>query len=122
MGMFDDIRYEYAAPLPDGYEGRDFQTKEFGCNLARYKISAEGRILQPLDDQGDVAGVFAGPVVRWRDVHFHGWLHFYTYITRHDMHDGEWHGYYAKFTDGQLVKIECDEQSTKDMTARARGE
>lgn len=114
--MFDDLIYEAAMPLPDGYKGRNFQTKAFGCDMATYLISAEGRVMQPLNEDDEIAGVLSSAnVVRWRDVHFHGWLNFYTLVNPHPTikwvgpgNPGEWHGYNAKFTDGQLVSIECD--------------
>ncbi len=116
MGMFDDVLYEHSMPLPDGYTGRNFQTKEFGCDMAQYRISPEGRVMQPLDEDDSPAGVFSsGKVARWRDMHFHGWLHFYTLVNPSKTvswvgpgNPGEWHGYNAKFTDGQLVAIEQD--------------
>lgn len=118
MGMFDDVLYENAMPLPDGYQGRYFQTKDFGCDMATYKITAEGRVMQPLDSDDSVAGAFGGPAVRWRDMHFHGRLHFYTLVNTHPEkryvgpdNPGQWHGYLAKFTDGQLVLIEPDRET-----------
>lgn len=81
MGLFDDLRCD--APLPDGFPSPDnFQTKDFACELAKYTITADGKL-----KRGDEA------------VDFHGWLNFYTYTQN------VWREYNAKFTDGQLMEI-----------------
>jgi hypothetical protein len=115
MGMFDELRYEHADPLPDGYEGRAFQTKEFGCDMAQYKLTAEGRLMQPLDENDEVPSAWGGgSVVRYRDTHYHGWLHFYTFISdKEQPRNGKWHGYMAKFTDGQLIAVKMDDQTER---------
>lgn len=126
MGMFDDLIYEAAMPLPDGYQGRNFQTKDFRCDWATYRISAEGRVMQPLNENDEIAGMLASTgVVRWRDVQFHGWLNFYTLANTNPDYNyvggdnpGEWHGYNAKFTDGQLVMIEMDKRTAESHAAR----
>ena len=85
MGMFDDVRCDY--PTPDGHKG-PFQSKDMDCNLDKYVITAEGRLM--LD------GV---------DQNFHGYFNFYDFDTREGK-EGVWHEYNAKFTDGQLIEIE----------------
>lgn len=81
MGMFDDVKCE--VPLPDGYNGEWFQTKDFECSmLDKYVIRADGRLLR-YDE----------------DTNFHGILNFY------DLKNGVWHEYNAKFTDGKLIEI-----------------
>lgn len=114
MGMYDDIRFERM--MPDGFDGRgkSFQTKDFGCDMAMYEVNAEGRLMQPLNADDEIAGCFGGEVVRWRDTHFHGWLNFYTFV------DDTWHGYTAKFTDGQLITIECDSRTKSALPQDSR--
>ena len=99
--MFDSIRCDYIRcdyPLPDGYEGHEFQTKDTPRqSLEQYTITAAGRLM--LDPfawfQGEPG--FEGPPAP-RDQNYHGMLRFYC-------HAAEWHEYIAKFTDGQLVAI-----------------
>jgi hypothetical protein len=112
MGMYDDLRCERV--MPDGFDGRahSFQTKDMGCDMAMYEITPEGRLMQHLNADDDISGMFGGERVKWRDTHFHGWLNFYTFIN---TGPGEWHGYNAKFTDGQLVSIECDERTRSSI-------
>lgn len=90
MGMFDDIICE--APLPEipgvPHPGDSFQSKDFDCELNRYTITADGKLVGA-----------NGPI------DFHGWLDFYHFDTKTDM----WWNYRAKFTDGQLQKIELVE-------------
>jgi hypothetical protein len=86
MGLFDDVRC--AVPLPDGFTGRDFQTKDFeDPYMDKYVITSEGRLVRR---DGD----------KTTDLNFHGYLNFYDWSKE----DGR-HGYNAKFTDGQLVSI-----------------
>jgi hypothetical protein len=96
MGMFDEIRCDYPLPeTPD--DGKvQFQTKDFDCILAYYRITEEGRLVMK---------------VRWddteeRNVDHHGFVNFYTCAG--DRREGtfKWWEYNAKFTDGQLVSIE----------------
>ena len=42
MGMFDDVFCE--RPLPDGWEHKAFQSKDFDCNLDHITIGADGRL------------------------------------------------------------------------------
>jgi hypothetical protein len=127
MGMFDDVLCE--RELPDGFEGRNFQTKDFGCDLDKYTITADGRLKRryvsehvPTDesewryspDDPDPLHRIWHENSKWRpvysecDMSFHGILNFYTCTG--DRKDGtwEWFEYNAKFTDGQLVSIERD--------------
>lgn len=100
MGMFDDVICE--APLPDGYEGR-FQSKDFDCELATYKITADGRLLRREYEWKNSPDAPLGirRVERgWTEVLFHGVLNFYDYAD-----DKSWREYNAKFTDGRLVEI-----------------
>lgn len=92
MGMFDEVEVQY--PLPDGYEGHLFQTKDLDCQLDLYRISAAGALSKgSWDKDAQVWGNF-------QPVPFHGMLNFY--ITDPS---GKWREYCAKFTDGVLVEI-----------------
>lgn len=44
MGMFDDIAVDY--PLPTECPCKDFQSKDLDCNLDRYRITAQGRLIR----------------------------------------------------------------------------
>lgn len=92
MGMFDEIRCKQ--PLPDGCEIEWFQTKDLGCDLARFEITEDGRLLQI------GAGWLEAELDSPEDYEHHGMLNFYGT-------DGQkiWHEYNAKFTDGRLVEI-----------------
>lgn len=86
MGLFDDVRCD--VPLPDGFEGRSFQTKDFeDPYMDKYVITNAGRLVRLDGDQ-------------ITDLSFHGHLHFYSWSK-----ETGWHAYNAKFTDGQLVSI-----------------
>lgn len=96
MGLFDDVIC--GVPLPDGFDRVDghFQTKTFpDPYLEKYTITPEGRLMhQPtFDDEAT-------------DTNYHGVVNFYG-----SDKDGNWHEYNAKFTDGQLVKIELVEDT-----------
>ena len=92
MGLFDDVRCD--VPLPDGLQGGrwgQFQTKTFPePYMEKYTITASGRLLHQASLTQEAV-----------DTNFHGILNFYGGDTESD-----WHEYNAKFTDGQLVKIE----------------
>lgn len=93
MGLFDDIEVDW--PLPDGFDGKHFQTKDLECYMERYRITREGA-LERHRREGDT----------WTNEDFHGILNFYDYGPT-----GEWHEYNAKFTDGKVVGIEAVEGS-----------
>ena len=113
MGMFDDLRCEY--PLPDGYEGTVFQTKDTPTQfLEKYTIRKDGvlvhhsvryesvpRAERPYPDApegslesmiGSCRSVPVGDVI----LEFHGVLRFY---------DGT-REYEALYDRGKLLKIE----------------
>ncbi len=82
MSMFDYVRCE--VPLPDDWNARNLQTKDFDCDMVTYTITKDGRLM--LDNQ--------------HDANFHGVVNFYG------SEGLIWHEYNAKFTDGQLVGID----------------
>jgi hypothetical protein len=102
--MFDYIRCEL--PLPDGYAGRDLQTKDFNCLLLEHVISKDGRLMLASHRAGE-------PMV---DANYHGLVHFIGSETAgyEPPRSGDFfrrairvfHRYSAKFTDGQLVSID----------------
>jgi hypothetical protein len=135
--MFDIVIVE--VPLPDAgaAQVREWHTKDFlDPFMENYKITPDGRLLHELmhledrsDPQYPIGSIerLAGSATRihdgWRDVQFHGILHFhgdkYSGETRlisfapetlgQDLlhpEPAEWFEYNAKFTDGQLVSIE----------------
>ena len=106
MGMFDTIYCDM--PLPDGYESRlnGFQTKDFDCEMARYRIKASGSLVK------ETYGVFnSEPMLTGTVIPFHGIIRFYDYDQQSCdpkfLYDQQhWHEYNAKFTDGKCVGIE----------------
>jgi hypothetical protein len=70
MGMFDYI--EWQAPLPDGWsEDGDLQTKSFDCELARYRVTADGELLSQdgsawFEEERPLTWVLLAGAVRWR--------------------------------------------------------
>lgn len=129
MGMFDYLRCE--VPLPDGWTG-DLQTKDFDCDQTTHVITADGRLL--LDRGGAVEVPLAERTypdesnpsciigsMRWvpklEDANYDGIVHFGG-LEVESYRDGDryrpiykHHDYVAKFTDGQLVGIELDEDA-----------
>jgi hypothetical protein len=125
MGMFDYVQCE--VPLPDGLQPIELQTKDFECDMVVHVITKDGRLMMdcghnemvPLMERpywkpewGDSASAenehpweaICGSmrhVPKYEDASFHGIINFYGRDG-----DNNWHEYNAKFTDGQLVKIE----------------
>ena len=103
--MFDCVKCE--VPLPDGWDAVNLQTKHFGCESDTYTITRDGRLTRVSDFQS----------VPERnsecDMNFHGIFRFYG-----TDREKKWHEYAAKFTDGQLVKIETvsDERNERPKT------
>ena len=95
MGMFDDVTCEM--PLPDGFDGGGFQTRDLGCELASYRITKSGGLVCEKD------GMFTVTAGTLDD--YHGILNFYTIEV--DPNDGTsvWHEYSAKFADGKCAEI-----------------
>lgn len=110
MGMFDTVIVE--CELPDS-PPKDlwWQTKDLSCGMDKYKITADGRLMEELyrvEDRSDpnAKGLMAlrGCATRvnegWKDLEFHGILRFYA-----STDDDQWFEYNAKFTDGKLVSF-----------------
>lgn len=119
MGMFDFVRSEVT--LPDGFDG-ELQTKSFDSTLATILIKADGRLLieevqyERLPPKEGQLGKplklgFLGELQRkssrWRDINFHGDFSFYGL----DDKSGQWHGYVARFTHGELEYILPQEEA-----------
>lgn len=117
MGMFDDVELEDGIELPDGYKGRQFQTKDFENVMDHLKITNDGRIMRLHYEMRDTGRVKWKEYEEWREFHwrdkpFHGTLRFYDYdnprgITSKEFpfRPEDWHEYDAKFTDGKLEEI-----------------
>ena len=128
MGMFDYVKV--GVPLPDGWEPGELQSKDFDCDMTTVEITPDGRLriedgeyeTVPPEERRypdpDHPFHFAGSMRkvnrRWRDLEFHGVFNFYGHervkpagnppYFEPDEH--RWHEYNARFTDGQLVRIE----------------
>ena len=99
--MFDNVKCE--VPLPDGWNAINLQTKHFGCELDLYTITSDGRLTRRyVSGSKDVPEAYSEC-----DMNFHGIFRFYG-----TDREKKWHEYAAKFTDGQLVKIEVVDDET----------
>ena len=107
--MFHRVKCD--VPLPDGWEAVDLQTKSFygwdafnlqtkhfGCEADTYTITRDGRLTRRyVSDLQDAPEEHSEC-----EIIFHGVFLFYGTDTEKKRHE-----YTAKFTDGQLVKIEA---------------
>lgn len=132
MGMFDEIKCEY--PLPDAVmQDVVFQTKSFDCELTRYTITADGRLIHhtarwesvPEEERafygkpewekpfyrmiGCLKTIPDGDV----EVPYHGDVCFYTSRGEPQTESFEWFEYQARFTDGKLQWIKCVERGQR---------
>ena len=95
LEMFDHVKCD--VPLPDGWNAFNLQTKHFGCELDLYIITHNGRLIRRY-----VSNLQAQPERHSEsDMDFHGIFRFYGTDAKK-----KWHEYAAKFTDGQLVRLE----------------
>ena len=101
--MFDHVKCE--VPLPDGWDAVNMQTQYFGCDLdIIYTITLDGRLMRRhVSDLQAVPERNSG-----YDMNYHGIFRFYGTDAEKKRHE-----YTAKFTDGQLVKIETVKSSSK---------
>jgi hypothetical protein len=115
MGMFDNVKYD----------GRNFQTKDFHCQMDQYHI-IDGQLFVDeyrVEDRSpatawekehpgeelpaELKGItgLQGCMTRiktgLKPIEFHGWLNFYT-----NGPNNSWEEYNTKFTDGKLVDIQ----------------
>lgn len=83
MGMYDYVNVEVEWDgLP---KSNDYQTKDFGCELTTYTITADGR-LQGFGEDMDYHGIF--------------------YLSHYQAENDEiLLVFKVKFTDGQLVEV-----------------
>lgn len=98
MGMFDDVECLY--PLPGFPEGarRWFQTKDFDCQLGRYRITEAGELF-----------CVAASVEEWEHgdlpapvrLDYTGEVRFYT-----DGDGADWYEYVALFAGGRMIRVE----------------
>lgn len=91
MAMFDWVRFQYR--MPDGYEGRTYQTKWLDCELDVYLVTPDGRFVRTEAMEGNKpVGAVAFDGVLWIG----------------DAEGGhQSHCYNLHFKAGQLVAIEC---------------
>ena len=96
MGLFDDIEVEPSVDLPDAPSTRQFQTKGLGCFLCKYRITADGRLVEERRDDRGLTDY---------DVGYHGDLNFYTSEGHEDDGTWRWFEYNARFTNGKLDHV-----------------
>ena len=95
MGMFDYLRCDHPLPSGEVIAGAVWQTKDGPCELGLCVITAEGRFLVPVFTRSEGEA----PLV---DSQYHGDVYFY----RCGKDPSSWEEYRARFTEGQLVRIE----------------
>ena len=121
MGMYDYLQSE--VPMPDGWEHPEFQTKDLNCELDRYQIAADGRLMIERFDMEPVGEPKQHPFfdswkdwqeerrvnVRWEPYPHHGDVWFYSYDGDVNSagwkREDHWHEYRARFTAGVLTEL-----------------
>ena len=113
MGLFDEIRIEQI--LPGEYEITDtwYQTKSFGCAMARYVITENGELNEEKWDWERIKDPNHWLKVNIKKIEnsyrrdyltdFHGDIIFYT--SKPMNADRVWRDYHARFTEGKLSRI-----------------
>lgn len=99
MGMYDNVHFEYR--MPDGFEGRSYQTKDLDCELDDYHVTSTGRLLLTEDFSDNR---------QTGDVNFDGILNIYDSEL-----GGTWHEYNLEFHNGNLVAIECSQTGERHV-------
>lgn len=102
MALYDVITSDYPLPNP-ALRGEEFQTKDLGQTLSRYRITAEGWLCR----SREVVDIFGegdrppGPKEpkSTEDTHYHSDLTFYTYTEENRVE------YRARFTHGTVEWI-----------------
>jgi hypothetical protein len=129
MGMFDYLQVD--VPLPDGFEGRRFQTKSTPAQfLDLYKITPDGRLLyeqyesytvpeeerpgyKEYKETGNDLLLLRGSLgrrnVRWVDTDYHGDIEFYDWSEDGNQSSGLVR-FRVRFTEGTLASIELVER------------
>lgn len=102
MGMYDAIRCDYPLPDPE-LQDAEFQTKDLGQTLSRYRITADGRLclsreVVDIFDEGHRAPHREEPR-SMEDKRYHGDINFYTYVGEQRVE------YHARFTHGVIEWI-----------------
>lgn len=120
MGMYDNLKISTSKlPVTDNEklsigENADWQTKDFECILSTAEITDDGKLRFLIfkydwDENAESAlgqltgkkGALVTKDEQWIDLKdYHGYVNFYTSVNN------IWYEFNAKFTDGQLVKIE----------------
>ena len=97
MGLYYTLYCDFPLPDPE-HQHEDFQTKDLGCALDWYRITAEGRLLRlhrkmDLFEKDGRPPSAAEPA---EDMYYRGELSFYTRTAK------GWIEYRARFTHGYL--------------------
>ena len=96
MSLFDTIHCDYPLPDPE-FQHEEFQTKDLERTLDRYRITADGRLLQLPRRVAQFAQDARPPDAKQaEDMNYHGDLGFYTSTAK------GWIEYHARFTHGYL--------------------
>lgn len=102
MGLYDAIRCDYPLPDPE-LQDAEFQTKDLGQTLGRYRITADGRLCRSREvvdifDEGGRTPHSEEPG-SMENTHHHGDINFYTYVGAQRVE------YRARFTHGTIEWI-----------------
>ena len=114
MGMFDTLKVEMRIPGYSEVPTDVFQTKDLGCQMDNYVITANGEIYREEwdykwveDDKSYFGGYDARIPESYRRVyltHYHGDVIFYT-STPMMGENRIWRDYTARFTEGRFSRI-----------------
>lgn len=103
MGMYDVIRCDYPLPNPE-LQDAEFQTKDLGQTLSRYRITTAGRLCRSREvvdifDESDHPPRRPEEPGSMEDTQFHGDISFYAYVGEERVE------YLARFTHGTIEWI-----------------
>ena len=108
MGMYDTVRVRYLMPEP-AFQDRDFQTKDLGCWLDSYEISATGYLIRTDNAGGEaVYAIDTSDTDAPFDLTFdtnNGVMEMVDYEVRNDPGSGLVI-FQARFQDGKCVGIQ----------------
>lgn len=100
---YDNVRFAY--PMPNGFEGCDYQSKCMECRLDQYEVTTTGRLVcTPFfyEEEGEGVQPPAAPT----DTHFSGTIYIYDYCGTPPK---RWQ-FGLRFVGGQLQTI-CDTET-----------
>lgn len=118
MGMFDDVQCNYPLPWPEKI-GHWFQSKSLECNLDKYEITEDGRLLYRRTErqwEEDATSPFGGYLKELS----HDWLPLTDFTGEVEIYDLEksdvgqswWYSVKLWVRDGVVKDIVCDKRKS----------